>query len=210
MSDWFRNETWTPEIREFFFAKLKRARKEGRPQYLRIQAVHLIATKHNDLLTVAEELLNQLLTEYPDNRLEKASTLSHLGEIHEHRGNTENAIEYYRKAMDFERIFPNVTTSAYLHYSELIVKTNQVDKFKKVEKILKKRMPNQSFPLEKYKTYLLLAIIMKSQGETEKAKEYTEIAEQNAKMETSGFRYHKNLDLVVERELELEKILSSN
>ena len=37
-----------------FFAKLKRARLEGRAQYLKIQSIELVETKDEYLLEVAE------------------------------------------------------------------------------------------------------------------------------------------------------------
>ena len=70
--DWFRKKSWTKKDEEHFFAKLNRARKWGRPQYLRIQAVELIMTKKPDLLKVAESLLIKMLDEYPDEQSERS------------------------------------------------------------------------------------------------------------------------------------------
>ena len=60
--DWYRRKTWTSTDKEEFFTKLGRARKDGRAQYLKIQAIELVETKNKKLLEVAEMLLNKMLT----------------------------------------------------------------------------------------------------------------------------------------------------
>ena len=75
MTDWFRRKAWTKMDEEEFFIKLGRARKDSRPQYLKIQAIELVSTKNKDLLKVAESLLNKLLTEYPSILLERQPNL---------------------------------------------------------------------------------------------------------------------------------------
>ncbi|CAN5727370.1 hypothetical protein BH10BAC3_BH10BAC3_05480 [soil metagenome] len=89
MKDWYRRKTWTKADEEEFFAKLGRARKDGRPQYLGVQASELIKTKGNAQLTAAEILLNKILTDYPDNQIEKSQTYNSLGEIYKLRENYE-------------------------------------------------------------------------------------------------------------------------
>ena len=44
MSDWYRQKSWAKIEEEYFFTKLGRARKEGRAQYLKIQAIELVET----------------------------------------------------------------------------------------------------------------------------------------------------------------------
>lgn len=107
-TDWYRCESWTKAEEEQFFTKLKRARKDGRAQYLRVQAIHLIETGRPSLLEVAESLLNKILTDYPEDRLEKSPALTMLGGIYRRRGDSERALEYFKRAMNFEKEFPNV------------------------------------------------------------------------------------------------------
>ena len=52
MADWFRRKAWTKTDEEEFFTKLNRARKDGRAQYLKIQAIELVQTKDKELLKV--------------------------------------------------------------------------------------------------------------------------------------------------------------
>ena len=75
MTDWYRRKTWTKTDEEEYFDRLGRARKDGRAQYLRVQAIELIETKEDNLLSVAETLLNKILTDYPDNELKKVKPI---------------------------------------------------------------------------------------------------------------------------------------
>ena len=102
MADWYRRKTWTKTDEQEFFAKLARARKDGRAQYLKIQAIELVETEDKTLLKVAETLLNKMLTEYPDDNFEKGSALHTLGVIYKLNDNYELAIDFYKQALDFD------------------------------------------------------------------------------------------------------------
>jgi tetratricopeptide (TPR) repeat protein len=209
MTDWYRRKTWTEIDEEEFFAKLGRARIDGRAQYLKIQAIELVYTNDKKLLAVAETLLNKMLTEYPNDNFNKGSALHTLGNIYQQLDDYKIAIDYYKQALDFEQIYPNLKTQAYLDYSELIIKTNNVEKFDDVENILLERYSGLLFPLAKYKVNSILSIVNKYNNRQDKAKHYAELAEQNANAEISGLRYHKTLGVVTERENWLDKILES-
>jgi len=56
--DWFRKTTWSADDERDFRAHLKRARVDRRPQYLRIQAAHLL---ENGLPEPALVLLDEFL-----------------------------------------------------------------------------------------------------------------------------------------------------
>lgn len=125
MADWFRRKTWTKLDEEDFFTKIRKARKGGRSQYLRIQAIELIDTKDTELIEIAEKLLLMILTEYPDDDFERSTVLNSLGKIYELKNNYAVAIEYYKQSVDFEKIYPKITTTSYLNLLELIAKTNK-------------------------------------------------------------------------------------
>lgn len=182
MIDWFRKKTWTKKDEEEFFAKLARARKEGRAQYLKIQAIELINTKEKNLLNIAEELLNRILTDYAENRIEKSQCYNSLGEIYELRNDEEKAIYYYKKSLDYEKEFPNVKTSSDIDFAKIIVKKGKTELYNEVEKILFEKIKNESilFPIENYTIYSILAGISSFKGDFEQAKKYAEIAEKNS------------------------------
>jgi tetratricopeptide (TPR) repeat protein len=207
MTDWYRRKRWQKTDEQEFFLKLARARKDGRAQYLKIQAIELVATKDIALLEVAETLLNQMLTEYPDDNFNKASALHTLGDIYKLKKDYKQAIDYYKQALDFEKIYPKVQTQAYLDYSELIVKTGNFDQFGELESLLLERYSGLMFPVEKYKVNAILSIINKYKGRLQEAKHFAEIAEQFATAETSGLRYHKYLGVVTDRDAWLDKFI---
>ncbi|RPD43361.1 tetratricopeptide repeat protein [Paracnuella aquatica] len=205
MADWFRRKSWTQTDEEEFFEKLNRAPKDGRAQYLKIQAIELVQTQDTDLLKVAEDLLNKMLNEYPEDNFDKGSALSTLGDIYKLQENYAKAKDYYKQALDYEKVYPNVITQAYLDYSELVVKTDETNSFDEVEQILLERQSSLMFPAQKYKVNSLLSIINKHKGRQDEAKLFAELAEQSANAETSGLRYHKYLGVVKDRDTWLDK-----
>lgn len=209
MTDWYRRKTWTKIDEDEFFAKLGRARKDGRAQYLKIQAIELVSTKNEELLKVAQTLLNKLLAEYPNDDFNKGSALHTLGNIYRQLDDYDIAIDYYKQALDFELIYPNVRTQAYLDYSELIIKTSKIEKYDDVENILLKRYAGLLFQIEKYKVNSIMSIINKDKNRLDKAKHYAELAEKNATAEISELRYHKTLGVVKGRENWLDKLVES-
>jgi tetratricopeptide (TPR) repeat protein len=207
MADWFRRKTWTKTDEEEFFVKLGRARKDGRAQYLKIQAIELVETNDPELLKVAETLLNKMLAEYPEDNSNKSSALHTLGDIYRQFENYEQAIIYYKQALDFEIIYPKVTTQAYLDYSELVIKSGYTDYFDQVESILLNRQMDILFPIEKYKVNSILSIINNYKNNQDRAKYFADLAEQNANAETSGLKYHKYLGVVTKRDAWLDKLV---
>lgn len=212
MTDWYRRKTWTKKDEEEFFAKLGRARKDGRAQYLKIQAIELIETKDKYLLEAAEVLLNKLLTDYPDNRIDRSQAFNSLGEIHKLRENFDKALEYFKKSLDFETEFPNVITTAYLNFSETVVQLNKTEFYDEVEKLLTEKinMDSLTFPAQNYIMYSVLSVIADFKGDFDNAKKYSEIAEKNATAKTNILwnPRKKTLGIVKERKDWLDKLLN--
>lgn len=50
MADWFRKKPWTKNDEEEFFDKFERVSKDGRAQYLKIQAIKLVQIKDRELI----------------------------------------------------------------------------------------------------------------------------------------------------------------
>jgi tetratricopeptide (TPR) repeat protein len=205
--DWFRHKTWSKTEEEYFYTKLGRARKTGRAQYLRVQAVELIETKNHELLNVAETLINKLFSEYPEDRYNRPHALVALGNIYQLREKFDTAIKYYKQAIDFEILYPQVRTNAYLYYSELVVKTGNTNLYGLVEKVILERINNDLFPIVKYKGYSILSIISKHNNDIEQAKYLVRLSELNANKETSGLRYHKYVGIVKDRDNWLDKLV---
>lgn len=207
MTEWYRQKSWSKEEEDYFFNKLGRARKDGRAQYLKIQAIELVETKEEKLLEVAEFLLNQVLSEYSDDRFNRPGTLVTLGNIYQLRNNHDKAIDYYKQAIDFETIYPQVQTQAYLYFSELVVKYRKTELYEVAENVLMKKMQEALFSIEQYKGYSILSIINNQKHNKVQAKYFAALAEQNANKESSGLRYHKYLGIVKGRGSWLDKLV---
>jgi tetratricopeptide (TPR) repeat protein len=211
MTEWYRRKTWTKQDDEEFFAKLGRSRKDGRAQYLRVQAIELIETRNENLLSVAESLLNKILTEYTNNRLEKSPALNSLGEIYKLRKDYNRALEYFKRSLDFEREYPNVITQAYLNYSETVVEAGRTDLYDEVGTLLNDeiRKGTLKFPIQNYILYSVLSVVSEYKGDFKKAKFYSEIAEKNATAKTNSLwkPQKKTWGIVKERKGWLNKLL---
>lgn len=188
MTDWYRRKTWTKTDQEEYFAKLGMTRKDGRAQYLRVQAIELVETKDKYLLSVAETLLNKILSDYPDNRMEKSQTLNTLGEIYKLREDYEIALDYFQKSLDFEKEFPNVTTTAYLNFSETVVRAEKKELYNKVENLLIGKINQEilKFPVQNYIMYSVMKVISEHKGDLEQSKIYADLAEKNATVQTNS------------------------
>ncbi len=150
-----------------------------------------------------------MLDEYPEDKFNRSSALETLGNIYNEVGEKNKAIEYYKKAIDFEKIYPNVLTEAYLNYGELVVSLKQDLWYDDVEEILLNRYSSLAFPIQKFKVNSILSFINEHKGMNDLAKHYAELADQNANEKTSGFRYHKDLGLVSDKENWLTKLFKS-
>lgn len=198
--DWYRKKTWTAADQEEFFSKLSRAPKENRPQYLKVQALELMRTGRPGLLDVAEKLLNQLLAEYPDDKVNKSASLHTLGKIHHRRKDFETALEYYQQAVDFETEYPNVKTGVDIDFSELVVKLNKTQYFDLAQKLMEANIEKAFFPVEQYKASSILAAIHKMRGEHVEFERYKKLAEESAAQKTSNLKNHPDLGLVKKRD----------
>ena len=208
--DWFRKKSWSKEDELDFFERLGRARKSSRAQYLKIQAIELLATTNHTLLDVAETLLTRVLEEYPDELFEKASVLHTLGNIEKQRENWSKALDYYKQALDVEQFFPQVKTQAYLDFAELVVETKDVAHYGQVKDLIQARAVSFLFPVEKYKAYSILSIVNHFEGDDDMANQYALLADENASAQTSGLSYHKHLGIVGTRDSWLDGLVKRN
>jgi tetratricopeptide (TPR) repeat protein len=208
MTDWYRRKTWTTIDKEEFFAKLMRARKDSRAQYLKIQAIELVETKEAYLLTVAKELLTKMLDEYPDDNFNRPSALKALGDIYRLKSNVQQAISYYHQVLEHEAIYPNIQTNAYMSYAEVVVQYQRSDLYPDVENLIEAKLPSLLFPVEQYKANIILAIINQYYQRLHEAECFARQAKGYANLQQSGLTYHKNIGLVVEHEQWLNDLLS--
>lgn len=190
--EWYRRSVWSSEDAKEFDNKLMRAQAGNRPQYLRIQAVHLAEAS---LDAPALQLLERMLVEYPDDHFialahsQRADILLRLEKI-------EEAIVAYRQAMEAQRAKPNVHTNAYLEFAWLVANTNRVSLFDEALNMLEEFGGDEAFPVLIFKYFGALAIIQATNGNLSAASGHAKKALAAMKEKESGFRNHPNIGLV--------------
>jgi hypothetical protein len=96
--DWFRSPTWDAQIAANFEARLGRAHKERRAQYLRIQASHLLESPDPAVREMGRTLLRRVVAEYPDDFEVKFAT-EQLGDSLAKEGRLEEAEHVLRETL---------------------------------------------------------------------------------------------------------------
>ncbi len=203
--EWFRRETWNEKDQQEFFERLNRSRsKFHKAQYLRIQACHL----EDKYPEVANHLLDKLLDEFPE-KTQLASTYLQKAMLMVRFMRNKEAIEYFRKAIQQERDFPNVKTAAYLEYGKFVVSRNLEAYFKEIENLIKEFGGDEFFAVQSYETFGIQAAIFNQKGRFEIAREYAEKALEYADLKHSGLSYHPDVGLVdKDKDVDFNKLLN--
>ena len=80
-TEWYRSSRWDPEIEQAFETRLRRARPNGRNQYIRIQGLHLVGQDDPAVREVGRALLRRAAHEEPTPyEFERLSALESLGD----------------------------------------------------------------------------------------------------------------------------------
>lgn len=194
-TDWFRRETWSPADEADFFARLRRARAYNRPQYLRIQAVHLRKTHQPLLVRRAVELIDRLLADYPDSAEAAAANWCKAGCLEE-LGDLSGAITSYRLALRAERLRPTMRTMAYMDFGKLAARVGRTDLFREVLGALDEFGGDELFPQHQYEAAALRAVVLEELGDLAAAREFARRALEAAAKTHTGLRYHPDLMLL--------------
>jgi tetratricopeptide (TPR) repeat protein len=193
--DWYRKRTWTQADQEDFFARLKRSRAYNRAQYLRIQAAYLQDESSEEMIRYSLSLLDKMLAEYPEASeiaqayVQKAECLLALNRIDE-------AIGYFRKALDAERKNPNYRTTAWLGFGWAVIEHELESLYDEVLAVLEEFRSSFLFEKDKYQLNAIRAVIADARGEHTEAKIYSKEALDAASKDNSGLRYHPKVGLV--------------
>lgn len=192
--DWFRRSSWTDADRADFHARLRRARKHNRPQYLRIQACHLA---REDNHSAALELLDEYL-KIGDDDIDLAQVHLQRAESLIATGDHQAATRAFRQALDAERRRLNVQTEAWLLFPWYIVEHERHDLYDEAAATLFEFSATRAltFPISQYRYFAVSALLCAHHGDVKAAKAFAQkaIAASNAKH--SGFRYHPDVGLV--------------
>jgi tetratricopeptide (TPR) repeat protein len=194
-SEWYRCISWTSTEQAEFEARLKRSRGAFyKAQYLRIQAVTLLATGSPALVPSALALVARLLREYPDEeqllaRTTRAECLARLGRWDE-------ALDAYRVALDWERTHSGHHAEAYLDFVHLILYLERRDLYGEAEGVLDAFGGTELFPVSGFRFAAARALLAEYAGDRSRAIRWAQTALEAAARTESGLRYHPDLGLV--------------
>jgi tetratricopeptide (TPR) repeat protein len=196
--NWFRNTDWDQAIEANFRRRLGRARGM-RSQYLRIQASHL-ATTHP---RVALDLLDEYFAsgshfDLAQAHADRARALLALGEL-------EEAVSSYEAALQREREFPNLRTSASTDFACLVVNERLTPLYARALEVLDERPEEPLLPLERYRKNGARALLLLNLGQDDEAARFAAVAVEAAREAHSGLRYHPDLGLVADTNDEFGK-----
>lgn len=76
--EWFRSPAWDEQIEAAFEQRLPRARPYNQPQYIRIQATHLLSSPDPRVREAGRALLQRVITTFPDGS-EARTAMEQLG-----------------------------------------------------------------------------------------------------------------------------------
>jgi hypothetical protein len=204
--NWFRRTSWTDADQQDFERHLARARPLKRPQYLRIQSVHLVQTGDPALIQVAQSLIERFLRENGDD-VEIAFVHELSGQGHEALDEVLPALNCYRQAMAAERRRRNVQSNAWLRFGWLVIRRKLTSLYLEADSVLEEFAKLMPFPYERYRYHSIRAIVAAHRGYVSKAKEEAGLALAAAAATHSGFRYHPTLGLVNDAGEEMRGLL---
>ena len=186
--EWFRNTEWNPEIEAKFFEKLRRARDKA--QYLKLQAYYL-ADSHPK---VALALLDKFFALGEGFFL--ADALVAAANAHLAMGQTGEALNFYKRALDRERQQPCHKTTAWIEFALLVADRRLKDDYDEALRVLDENQTGLSFPIFSFVRHGVCALIQAERGNRAIAKDQAIKALQAADAGRSGLRYHPGLGLV--------------
>ena len=201
--DWYRNTTWTEDIRKAFFDRLGRSRTTyNKAQYARIQASYLQKTGKKKHIRAAIKLLDLMIEQWPE-PTELSSAYLQKALCFEDLGMNKPAIEAYRKSVKVEEENKKKMVGAWLHFGWFVIAHGLKKYYDEVllsiqnNETLKQMAPFLIWPIYQYKYSAIFAIILKSKGETEAAQRFAVRALEAMGTKESPFRYHKKEGLII-------------
>ena len=202
--NWYRNTDWNDDIETQFLQRLKRSRGEyNKAQYARIQASYL----SKEFPKISLKLIDMIITEWPSE--------SHLADTYFLKAkcyiqlsySEKEIIENFKKSLEQQKIYPNSQNDAYLEYPIFVISNNLKEFYIDAKSVLNENEDKTMFSVDRYKHYLCLAIITDSNGESELARDYADLALKECEKTESGLRYHPTVGLVKEIDQELNEKL---
>ncbi|HLP86071.1 MAG TPA: hypothetical protein VK157_17090 [Phycisphaerales bacterium] len=197
--EWYCQPHWTAEAESEFWRRWNRARPWNRAQYLRIQAHYLSRSNTQSDNVVAVELIDRLLRDFADARLEIAPAHMTRGDALLALGDIDAAIECYFAADAQEHAFPNVLVHGALNALYTVAIHAKHDQYARALRTYEQRVqsPDGDFAIDSFRLQTALSFILADTGAPSDAAECAKLALQYAEKEHSGFTQHPTVGLVV-------------
>src|SRR4051812_4276550 len=186
--EWYRNPDWSEEAREAFERRLKRARPDGRAQYLYLKALALWKHGGDEQRRGARELSERVVNEY-DSVHFAYYALKHLAEIADQEGSREEAIQHLRRAAALQ---PDRFEETELMLAEFLVASDDPECWKEAAALLE-RAGGPAFSMWRYRTAVLRARLAARAGDDLTAAANARIALAEATRRRPDFSRHPEI-----------------
>lgn len=205
--EWFRSPDWSPEAQQRFEAKLRRARSYGRAQYVRIKAVSLLGSGNPSCREAGKALLHRIIEEYPEAWMEAVFAHEELGRLFAEEGQFALAEEHYRHCLAFySRSRSGGSGLCDLRLAELILDTEQQDKYGEAISLLISASSHLAFNSDRYRHALASARLYQRMGQYTEAATHARTALALAAIQRPEFSRHPTVGLVKATPSELEEL----
>ncbi len=200
-NNWCRRTNWTRLEKEDFFTRLSHCRSQADGNAM-VQAYTLLETDEETLIPEAVELFNYILEKWPDT-FYLDTVYFGLAKCYENLNDVRKTIEYYHLIFELEEKKPNSITAAAEHFGLYVAQNKLTQYYGEVVSMLNKRQKHFVFPLSLFLVNASIALINADLGKNSLAKVFAEKAIEAANRTDSGFRHHKKVGLVGEKEKDI-------
>jgi tetratricopeptide (TPR) repeat protein len=191
-TEWYRCASWSLAERDDFFARIARARRENRAQYLRIAGMTLRESGHP---AAAVEVIDYLLREYPaplELAVAHQARAGALGDL----GDVEGALDGHRQAIAAERRHAAVNAGASLSFGMLVIRQRRADLYAEALEALDTSRVSDLVPVTRFQAGAIRAVTLAALRDEAAARPHARVALREAGLEHSGLEFHPTLGLV--------------
>lgn len=210
---WYREENWDEKSKEEFEQRLKRSRGSyNKAQYLRIKGSILIKSSKPEKQEAGVELLTRLIQDYQNEASQIIFAYELLGDYYADREDYTIAELNYRQII---RLFKESGRSGSsgigdIKLAEIIIKTDQIEKFDEMFHILTDNFEKTSGLLllneDIFRYYSALAKLCDKLGKINLSKESAKKALEISEIKEAQFSQHPQLGVVQSDISELDKL----